>query len=122
MSKEFEAAVKALKHAGDALRSAGDALISAGEAFSKIAEVIELRVDKVPAAEPEAAEDASKATDSPPITKADVKQLLSSKSREGYREEVKALLKKYGSENIKALKDSDLLPVYKEAEVIGNAG
>lgn len=122
MSKEFEAAVKALKHAGDALRSAGDALISAGEAFSKIAEVIELRVDKVPVAEPETAEEATTTTDSPPITKADVKQLLSSKSREGHTEEVKALLKKYGSENIKALKDSDLMAVYKEAEVIGNAG
>ena len=132
MSKEFEAAVMALRHAGDALASAGEALGSAGKALINIADVVELRTSRPTDNKPEPAKTpepkpaaAPPAADEEPqeITKAMVKALLVSKSRQKHSDEVKALLKKYGAENISDIMKSDRLhEFYKEAEVIGDAG
>lgn len=132
MSKEFEAAVKALRSAGDALSSAGEALGSAGQAFIHIAEVIELRTDhasekaapaKTPAAKETAPEETAQADTPQEITKAMVKELLVSKSRGNHSDEVKELLHKYGASSISEIMKSDRLQeFYKEAEVIGDAG
>ena len=128
MSKEFMTAIKALRHAGDALRSARDAMTNAGNALSSIADLFELRIDK-PELKVDMILDANKAeseTEDPEAdithTRADVKALCVSKSRAGHTDQVKALLKKFGTENLTGLKDDQLEAFYKEAEVIGNAG
>ena len=134
MSKEFETAINALRHAGDALKSAGSALTSAGNALGSIAELLEQRIGKpeliadrvIEEAEPKKSKEAEKAAPEETATapsKADVKALLVSKSRDGHTDDVKALLHKYGASSVTEIMQSDkLAEFYKEAEVIGNAG
>lgn len=132
MSKEFETAINALRHAGDALKSAGSALTSAGNALGSIAELFEQRIGKPELAadrvikEVEAEQKTKEAEPSEPSaapSKAEVKALLVSKSRDGHTDDVKALLHKYGASSVTEIMQSDkLAEFYKEAEVIGNAG
>ncbi len=135
MSKEFETAINALRHAGDALKNAGSALTSAGNALASIAELFEQRIGKPELIadrvikEVEAEQDTKEAEQAKPEepattpSKADVKALLVSKSRDGHTDDVKALLHKYGASSVTEIMQSDrLAEFYKEAEVIGNAG
>ena len=131
MSKEFETAINALRHAGDALKSAGSALTSAGNALGSIAELFEQRIGKpeliadrvIEEAEPKKSKEAEPEETATAPSKADVKALLVSKSRDGHTDDVKALLHKYGASSVTEIMQSDkLAEFYKEAEVIGNAG
>ena len=117
----------------DSLKECGKTLISTGGAlrdyFSSPEETEEkpepkkkTRVKKTPEAEvtpdPEPAED-----DLPVeiISKEDVRKVLSEVSQNGHRNEVIALLKKYGAENITSLAEKDYAAVIAEAEVLRDA-
>ena len=50
----------------------------------------------------------------------DVRALLLSKNRVGFREEVKALLLKHGAERLTDIEPSEYAAIMAEAEVLGN--
>jgi hypothetical protein len=50
----------------------------------------------------------------------DVRAVLADKSRAGFTKEVKALLAKYGAENLSGVKPEDYEALVAEAEVLGN--
>lgn len=53
-------------------------------------------------------------------SKEDVRAVLAEKSSAGYREEVKALLTKYGAAQLKQVDPASYAALMKEAQVIGN--
>ena len=56
----------------------------------------------------------------PTITKEDVRKILASKAANGFKEEVKALLKTYGAESLSTLDEKHYGAVIEEAGGIGN--
>lgn len=55
-----------------------------------------------------------------PLTLIDVRKVMVEKSRGGYTKEVKALLAKYGSDNLSGLDPVHYAAILAEAEEIGN--
>ncbi len=58
--------------------------------------------------------------DKPKITLVDVRKILAEKSRNGYREEVKALITKYGANVLSEISEEHYPDLLKDAEAIGN--
>lgn len=56
----------------------------------------------------------------PTFTKEDVRKILASKAANGFKEEVKALLKTYGAESLSTLYEKHYGAVIEEAGGIGN--
>lgn len=56
----------------------------------------------------------------PTFTKEDVRKVLSSKASDGFKNEVKALLKAYGAESLSTLDEKHYGAVLEEAGGIGN--
>ncbi len=52
------------------------------------------------------------------ISFTDLRKLLASKSTEGFKDEVLALIKKYGANKLSDVKPDDYKKLYKEAEVL----
>lgn len=61
-----------------------------------------------------------KESETPILTKTDVRAVLAAKSAAGYKADVQALLRKYGAAQLKAVDPADYAALIKEAEVIGN--
>lgn len=57
---------------------------------------------------------------SPTFTKEDVRKVLASKASDGFKNEVKALLKAYGAESLSTLDEKHYGAVIEEAGGIGN--
>ena len=104
MSKEFSDAL-------EALRLAGNALLSLSDTIEKV-----LTETEAKKAEQSQGEETVVS-----VTMADVKKVLTAKSRAGHTKEVKALLKKYGSDKLSGIDESCYQALMEEAEVIGNA-
>ena len=104
MSKEFSDAL-------EALRLAGNALLSLSDTIEKV-----LTETEAKKAEQSQAEETVVS-----VTMADVKKVLTAKSRAGHTKEVKALLKKYGSDKLSGIDESCYQALMEEAEGIGNA-
>ncbi len=68
-----------------------------------------------PAAEPKAEAPAKE------LTLTDVRGALAEKSRQGYVEEIKALIAKYGAQKLSDVDPKDYAAIMADAEVIGNA-
>lgn len=81
-----------------------------GKPEIKAAAIPEKKPEALPAAET-AAEPEKKT-----YTKEEVRKVLSEKSGNGYREQVKALLKKYGATNLSSIDPDDYAAVVAEAE------
>ena len=82
-------------------------------------------VAPAPAPEPEQKVDKSPAEDKPAEdmpSKEDVRKLLVEVSNSGHRDEVKALLVKYGADNLTKLDPSHYAAIMKDAEELKNAG
>lgn len=63
----------------------------------------------------------SKSEPTPTYTKEDVRGVLAAKSAAGFKKEVKELLEKFGTQQLKQIDPKDYAALLKEAEVIGNA-
>ncbi len=88
-----------------------------GEALLRIADAIEL---DFPEAEEQPAEKESPAEKA--LVLEDVRAVLAEKSRLGYTEQVRGLLKKYGADRLSAIKQEDYRALLADAEVLGDAG
>ena len=55
------------------------------------------------------------------LTLTEVRAALMAKSRSGYREEVRELIKRYGVDNLKDIDPANYEALMKDAEVIGSA-
>ena len=53
------------------------------------------------------------------VTLEEVRSVLSSKSRAGFKKEVKALLKKHGADRLSEIKEEEYAALLKEGEKIG---
>ncbi len=104
MSKEF-------KEALEALRLAGNALLQLSDTIEKVLTEAEAKKTDLPQEEETVI----------PVSMADVKKVLTAKSRAGHTKEVKELLKKYGSDRLSGIDPSCYPALMEEAEVIGNA-
>lgn len=56
-----------------------------------------------------------------PIQLSDIRAVLAAKSREGYGDKVRALIKSYGADKLSAIDPSHYSEMLKEAEVFGSA-
>ncbi len=56
------------------------------------------------------------------VTLEDVRTIHTRKSREGFTEDIKALITKFGAEKLSDVKKEDYAAILAEAEVIGSAG
>ena len=104
MSKEF-------KEALEALRLAGNALLTLSDTIEKVLTEAEAKRAEQPQAEEPVI----------PVSMADVKKVLTAKSRAGHTKEVKELLKKYGADKLSGIDESCYPALLEEAEVIGDA-
>ena len=104
MSKEF-------KEALEALRLAGNALLQLSDTIEKVLTEAEAKKTDLPQEEETVI----------PVSMADVKKVLTAKSRAGHTKEVKELLKKYGSDRLSGIDPSCYPALMEEAEVISNA-
>lgn len=58
--------------------------------------------------------------DSPKISLIDIRKILTEKTRNGHREQVKALITKYGANALSEISEVHYPQLIKEAEAIGN--
>lgn len=65
--------------------------------------------------------DSSSETTEVEVTEQQVRDILVTKSQEGYKDECRALIIKHGATNVTNLKPEFYAQVLKEAEAIGNA-
>ncbi|MCH4007540.1 MAG: DNA ligase [Eubacterium sp.] len=56
-----------------------------------------------------------------PIQLSDIRAVLAAKSKEGYGDKVRALIKSYGADKLSAIDPSHYSEMLKEAEVFGSA-
>ena len=100
------------------LRDCGKALVNMADSLQEIfsAPVNEPAAENPVQKEPEKREASAPAK--PALTFIDVRKLLSEKSRAGHTAEVKALLQKYGADQISELSENHYAAVAAEAEVL----
>ena len=96
-------------------------IAACGEYLTQLAnstrELLEEKADPVAQPTPKAAESAQ---EEPPkkYTFAEVRKAFSAKSHEGYTEQVKALIARYGAEKLSAVKEEDYPAIMKDLEAI----
>lgn len=104
----------------DELKKCGEALIGISE------ELTELFSSAEPEKQPVKKRDAKKKAPEPPaekkLTLEEVRAVLADKSRAGFTEQVKELLKKYGADKLSAIDSAEYKALLADAEVLGNAG
>ena len=88
-----------------------------GEALLRLADAIELNI-----LEAEEQPIVKEATAEKPLALEDVRAVLAKKSRLGYTEQVRGLLKKYGADRLSAIRPEDYRALLADAEVLGNDG
>ena len=104
----------------DELKKCGETLIGISE------ELTELFSSAEPEKQPEKKRDAKKKAPEPPakkeLTLEEVRAVLADKSRAGFTEQVKELLKKHGADKLSAIDPAEYKALLADAEVLGNAG
>lgn len=104
----------------DELKKCGETLVSISE------ELTELFSSAEPEKQPVKKSAAKKKEPEPPaekeLTLEEVRAVLADKSRAGFTEQVKELLKKHGADKLSAVDPAEYKALLADAEVLGNAG
>ena len=105
----------------DELKKCGETLVGLSEGladlFSGSAEEEKQPIKKSAAKKKEPEPPAEKE-----LTLEEVRAVLADKSRAGFTEQVKELLKKYGADKLSAVDPAEYKALLADAEVLGNAG
>lgn len=91
-------------------------LETCGKALLRIAIALKAPQDEKPA-EPEKRKPAKK-----PLTLEDVRKVAADKSRQGFTDEVRVLIQKYGADKLSGMDPAKYDAFLKDLEVIGHAG
>lgn len=94
------------------LASLAAELRKCGAALVKIAASLEVPAPEVPKKEPEA----------PTLTLEEVRKVAADKSRQGFTEEVRELIQKYGADKLSSMDPEKYEAFLKDLEVMGHAG
>lgn len=105
--KAIEDLYKELKECGLRLAAIADALLENETTSNEETKVVE--------SEPVKATDIEKK-----YTLEEVRAILSAKSKAGFREEVKALITKHGSDNLTKLDPNEYIPLVQEVEALSH--
>ena len=104
----------------DELKKCGETLIGISE------ELTELFSSAEPEKQPVKKRETKKKESEPPakkeLTLEEVRAVLADKSRAGFTEQVKELLKKHGADKLSAVDPAEYKALLAEVEVLGNAG
>ena len=100
----------------DELQKLTAALTDCGKALLKISEAMAVKEDNPPDSEVK-----SKQTEKP-LTLEDVRKVAADKSRQGFTDEVRSLIQKYGADKLSGIDAAQYEAFLKELEVIGHAG
>lgn len=102
----------------DESKKLATALTDCGKALLQIAEALTKQKDNPPVAEAKSKiEEKEKA-----LTLEDVRKVAADKSRRGFTKEVRALIQKYGANNLSGVDAAQYSALLKELEVLGHAG
>lgn len=104
----------------DELKKCGETLISISEELRELfssSEPEKQHVKKSAAKKKEPEPPAEKG-----LTLEEIRAVLADKSRAGFTEQVKELLKKYGADKLSAVDPAEYKALLADAEVLGNAG
>ena len=104
----------------DELKKCGETLIGISEELTELFSSTELEKQPIK-------KSAAKMTEPEPpakkeLTLEEVRAVLADKSRAGFTEQVKELLKKHGADKLSAVDPAEYKALLADAEVIGNAG
>lgn len=98
----------------DELKKCGETLIGISEELTELEkQPIKKSAAKMKEPEPPAKKE---------LTLEEVRAVLADKSRAGFTEQVKELLKKHGADKLSAVDPAEYKALLADAEVIGNAG
>jgi hypothetical protein len=99
----------------EALASLATELETCGKTLMKIAEALGAKEE--PAAEPPKKEPAPKK-----LTLEEVRKVAADKSRQGFTDEVRGLIQKYGADRLSGIDAAQYCALLKELETISHAG
>lgn len=99
----------------DELQKLAAALADCGKTLLKISEAMTVKEDNPPASEAKS-EKAEK-----PLTLEDVRKVAADKSRQGFTDEVRGLIQKYGADKLSGMDPAKYEAFLKELGVLGNA-
>lgn len=94
------------------LASLANELKKCGAALVKIAASLEVPAPEVPKNDPEP----------PTLTLEEVRKVAADKSRQGFTEEVRELIQKYGADKLSTMDPAKYEAFLKDLEVMGHAG
>lgn len=96
-----------------------DEMIACGEGMIRAANAIKEIFTAEPETEAPVREEPEKKQETKTYTFAEVRKAFSAKSHEGYTEQVRALIAKYGAEKLSGVKKEDYPALMADLEVIG---
>lgn len=92
------------------------------KAIDLITETAEIVAPKAEAAKIETKSEIAVQTPKKEVTLVEVRTVLAGLSKNGYTNDVKALLKKYGAEKLSGIKPEDYAAILSDAEALANGG
>ena len=104
----------------DELKKCGETLISISEELTGLFSSTES--EKQPAKKSTAKKNESEPPAEKELTLEEVRAVLADKSRAGFAEQVRELLKKHGADKLSAVDPAEYKALLADAEVLGNAG